>query len=201
MSRAAAADTGSPVSSISIACLRGTLRDSATIGVEQNSPMSTPGVANVAALRGDREIAACDQLASGGGGDALHGGDHRLRQLHDGLHHRAAGIHHLGKIGAPAIGIGAARGQFLHVVAGGKRRAVGCDHHRAHAGIVVNVFQRRMQFGDHGFGQAVARRGAIERQHGNGCRPSRAGESVLAATSRGRAGRSSKVSTWAGPAS
>ena len=34
----------SPVSSISIARLRGTLRDSGTIGVEQNSPMLTPGV-------------------------------------------------------------------------------------------------------------------------------------------------------------
>ncbi len=29
-----------------MARLRGTLRDSATIGVEQNSPMLTPGVAN-----------------------------------------------------------------------------------------------------------------------------------------------------------
>ena len=31
-----------------MARLRGTLRDSATIGVEQNSPMLTPGVQNVA---------------------------------------------------------------------------------------------------------------------------------------------------------
>src|SRR5271170_5706511 len=45
---AAVAETGSPVNSISMACLRGTLRDSATIGVEQNGPISTPGVANVA---------------------------------------------------------------------------------------------------------------------------------------------------------
>src|SRR5438309_10723866 len=49
MSRALVADTASPVSSISIACLRGTLRDNATMGVEQNSPMSTPGVAKLAA--------------------------------------------------------------------------------------------------------------------------------------------------------
>ena len=41
------AGTISPVSSISIACLRATLRDSATIGVEQNRPMSTPGVAKL----------------------------------------------------------------------------------------------------------------------------------------------------------
>ncbi len=35
----------SPVSSISIAALRPTARDSATIGVEQNRPRLTPGVA------------------------------------------------------------------------------------------------------------------------------------------------------------
>src|SRR5260221_9250766 len=40
----------SPVSSISMACLRGTLRDSATIGVEQNNPMCTPGVAKLAVV-------------------------------------------------------------------------------------------------------------------------------------------------------
>ena len=60
MSRAVAAEIGSPVSSISIACLRGTLRDSATIGVEQNSPISTPGVAKVAAS----EAIARSQLAT-----------------------------------------------------------------------------------------------------------------------------------------
>ena len=60
MSRAVVAETGSPVSSISIACLRGTLRDSATIGVEQNSPISTPGVAKLAAS----EATARSQLAT-----------------------------------------------------------------------------------------------------------------------------------------
>src|SRR3546814_15193319 len=43
------ASTSSPVSSISMACLRLTLRDSATIGVEQNRPMLTPGAAKRAA--------------------------------------------------------------------------------------------------------------------------------------------------------
>src|SRR3954452_21172895 len=60
MSRAVVAETGSPVSSISISCLRGTLRDSATIGVEQNNPMSTPGVAKDAAS----EATARSQLAT-----------------------------------------------------------------------------------------------------------------------------------------
>jgi hypothetical protein len=44
ISRARAAEIMSPVKSISIASLRATLRDSATIGVEQKSPILTPGV-------------------------------------------------------------------------------------------------------------------------------------------------------------
>ena len=45
-SRARSALTISPVSNISIAALRLTARVSATIGVEQNRPIFTPGVAN-----------------------------------------------------------------------------------------------------------------------------------------------------------
>src|SRR6056297_1600159 len=41
-SRARSVSTNCPVVSISKACLRGTLRESATIGVEQNSPILTP---------------------------------------------------------------------------------------------------------------------------------------------------------------
>ncbi len=43
-----------------MACLRATLRDSATIGVEQNRPMSTPGVAKPALV----EAMARSQLAT-----------------------------------------------------------------------------------------------------------------------------------------
>ena len=60
MRAASSAEINSPVSSISIACLRDTLRDSATIGVEQNSPILTPGVANLAAC----EATARSQLAT-----------------------------------------------------------------------------------------------------------------------------------------
>ncbi len=42
------ASTGSPVSSICIARLRPTARVTGTIGVEQNRPIFTPGVANQA---------------------------------------------------------------------------------------------------------------------------------------------------------
>jgi hypothetical protein len=128
------------------------LRDSATIGVEQNS-------------RRHRKIAARHQLASRRRRHALDRRHHRLRQLHDGLHHGAAGGHDLRKIGAPVIGVAAAGGEFLHVVAGGKGRAVGCEHHRAHACIVVNIPERGMQFGDQAFRQAVARLRPVEGQH------------------------------------
>jgi hypothetical protein len=60
MRSASGAAMVSPVSSISMACLRDTLRDSATIGVEQKSPMFTPGVQNM-----DRSVAiARSQLAT-----------------------------------------------------------------------------------------------------------------------------------------
>src|ERR1700746_3163676 len=60
MRAASSAAINSPVSSISMACLRDTLRDSATMGVEQNRPILTPGVANLAA----RDATARSQLAT-----------------------------------------------------------------------------------------------------------------------------------------
>ena len=105
MRQASSAEIMSPVSSISMACLGATLRDSATIGVEQNRPMWTPGVANFAVLRGDGEIAARDQLAARRGGGALDRGDHRLRHAMDALHHGAAAVHEVLHIGAAAVGV------------------------------------------------------------------------------------------------
>src|SRR5689334_22701909 len=60
MRTACSPSIGSPVSSISIAALRETLRDRATMGVEQNSPISTPGVAK----RAEVEATARSQLAT-----------------------------------------------------------------------------------------------------------------------------------------
>jgi len=47
---ASAAEIASPVSSISIALFAPTAREKATIGVEQKSPILTPGVANRASV-------------------------------------------------------------------------------------------------------------------------------------------------------
>ena len=54
-------------------------------------------------------------------------------------------------VAAAAIGIGATRGQFFHVMAGREGRTVGPDHHRAHLGIVMNFPERRVQFGNQAF--------------------------------------------------
>ena len=63
-------------------------RVSGTIGVEQNSPMRTPGVAKRASVVGDGEVAAGDELAAGGRGDAVHLRDDRLRDRLHGRHQR-----------------------------------------------------------------------------------------------------------------
>src|ERR1700736_181430 len=60
MRAASAGEIMSQASSHFIAVLRGILRASATIGVEQNRPILTPGVANFAA----REAMARSQLAT-----------------------------------------------------------------------------------------------------------------------------------------
>src|SRR5579883_3400154 len=60
MRAASGAEIISPVNSISMAALRPTLRDSATMGVEQNRPILTPGVANLASA----DAIARSQLAT-----------------------------------------------------------------------------------------------------------------------------------------
>jgi hypothetical protein len=44
---------------------------------------------------------------------------------------------------------------------------VGSNHHRAHACVVVNFQQRRVQFGDQSLRQAVAGFGPVQREHGD----------------------------------
>ena len=137
----------------------------------------------------DRQIATGDQLAAGGGGGALHGGDHRLRQVDDLLHHGAAGRHDVAEIGAPAVAIAAARGQLLHVMAGAEGRPVGRQHDGADRLVRGNIAPRLGQRGQQRFRQAVARRRAVEDQDGDlavalaqqhGCGRSLARAAVLA---------------------
>ncbi len=78
-SSAVSASMNSPVKSISAARLREMLRDSGTAGVEQKRPRLIPRGREARVVGGDREELR-DQLAAGGGGDSVHGGDHRLGQ-------------------------------------------------------------------------------------------------------------------------
>ena len=85
----------SPVSSISSARLRPIARDSGTIGVEQNSPILTPGRREPRGVGRHREVRRGDQLAAGRGRDPAHLGDHRLREPVDRLHQVGAGVEQL----------------------------------------------------------------------------------------------------------
>src|SRR5690242_12040615 len=76
---ASSASMNAPVTSISNAALRATLRDSATLGVEQNKPRLTPLTANLASAR-DRQVAHRDELAARRRRDTLHARDHRHGQ-------------------------------------------------------------------------------------------------------------------------
>ena len=75
-----------PVSSISIATLGGTARTSGTMGVVQNRPIFTPGVANRRLACRHGQVAGRHQLASGRRGEPLHAGDDRLGKLPNLLH-------------------------------------------------------------------------------------------------------------------
>jgi hypothetical protein len=97
--------TISPVSSISIACLLARLRDKATIGVEQNKPICTPGVQNCAASDATAKIATGHKLASGGCCHAVNFSNDRLWAGHNLLHNDRALSENFGEIGAPPISI------------------------------------------------------------------------------------------------
>src|SRR5437879_12419568 len=73
----------------------------------------------------NREITARHQLTTSRRRDALDGGDNRLRQIHDLLHHRAAQLHNVFEISAAAIRVGSMTLELLYVMAGGESRTIG----------------------------------------------------------------------------
>src|SRR3954451_24844542 len=92
-SSAVGASMGCPVSSISSARLRPIARDSGTIGVEQNRPILTPGVAKRGPPAGAGATpAGANELAAAGGRRTVHLGDHRLGQPVDALHQFRADV-------------------------------------------------------------------------------------------------------------
>src|SRR5262249_43602705 len=140
---ASSAETMSPVKSISIACLVATLRESATIGVEQNRPMFTPGVQNLAFFEAiARSQLATSSQAAARRSEAVPGGDDRLGQRDDRLHHAAAPSQGLLEIAPPAVTIAAAGGELLEVVARAEHRTVGREHDGTHGAIGRDVRER-----------------------------------------------------------
>ena len=97
----------------------------------------------------------------------MDGGDDRLRQRHDLLHHPAAQSHNVLEIGAAAIRVLAVRIELFEIVAGGECRAVGGEHHDAHGAIMRDGGERIAERFQHRFGQAVARLRPVERQDGD----------------------------------
>ena len=97
--------------------MRPIARESGTIGVEQNRPIFTPGRGEARRLGGDGEVAGGDELAAGGGGDAVHLRDHRLRDAVDRLHQHGADVEE------PLVEVGVATDHLAQVVAGARTPA------------------------------------------------------------------------------
>ena len=87
---AVAASIKSPESNICMACFCATLRDSATIGVEQNSPMFTPGVAKRASSAAKARSALATSCAPAAVATPCTRAITGFEQIDDGLHHLGA---------------------------------------------------------------------------------------------------------------
>ena len=162
MACARSAVIASPVSSISMACLRGTARERATMGVEQKRPILTPGRGEARALGGQRQVAAGDELAAGGGGDAMDPGDDRLGQMQDGEHQLAAAPED--RLMALPARLAA---QLLQVMAGAEAGARGGQYDDLHRGISGKGGKRGQQLAHQGHGEGVACLGPVEGEGGD----------------------------------
>ncbi len=122
----------------------------------------TPGVPKFGLLGGDGQIAGGDELASGGGGDAMDARNHRLRDCLDGVHQLGA------EVEDGAIAVDVAIHQLAQVVSGGECRAVGRQHDGAHVGFGAEFAQGVDQFAHHLAGERVAFLWAVHGDRGDG---------------------------------
>ncbi len=150
----------SPVTSISNAALRDRLRDKrhARRRAEQPDVDAADGEARVA--RGDRQVAHRDQLAAGGGGDAVHARDHRHRQALDRQHH-AARTARTGAGSRPSDG--SARISFRSWPAQKALPAAAITTTRAASSAATRV-ELRLQRREHRLGQRVEGLRPVQRQ-------------------------------------
>ena len=152
--------------------MRPTARESGTIGVEQKSPILTPGVANRVPVCRNGEVAGGDELAAGRGGDAVHLCDHRLRYAVNRLHHHRADVEEL------LVERGVATDHLAQIVPGGERRAGALDHDRPHVRDRADLVERRDQLFHQRQRERVPLLGPVERDPGS--RRLDADEQVLA---------------------
>jgi len=130
------------------------LRLTATIGVEQNSPILTPGVANRAP---SAAIARSHVATSWQPADALDGGDHRLRDALDRLHHPRADVEDL-----PLL-LQRAPDQLAQVVARREGGAVRPQHDGADLGPGALALQLVRELAHERGRERVALLGPVER--------------------------------------
>jgi hypothetical protein len=108
---------------------------------------------------GDRKIAGRDQLAAGGGGDAVDLGDYRLRDGIEGHHQRGAILEH------PRLKLDAGIGpQFPEIMARTEGGSGARDDHRPHRPVGADRAQMDRQSFHHRHRQGVARGRTVQRQ-------------------------------------
>src|SRR5262249_6846175 len=79
----------------------------------------------------------------------------------------AAALHHLPRVAASAVCVGAVRRQLLEVVSGAEGLPLGRQHHRADALVLGKAFELLGQRRQHRLGQAIARLWPVEGEDGN----------------------------------
>ena len=132
----------SPVSSISIAGLRGTLRESATIGVEQNRPYLTPEVAKralvVASARSQAATSWQPAAVAMPSTSAITGCGSRVSE--------SIILLHAPNSSTSLRALALAR-HLLEIVPGAERPARAGDHHHAHGRVVLDRVELGLQLG------------------------------------------------------
>ena len=112
-----------------------------------------------AVVAAHREIAGGDQLAAGGGGDAVDARDHRLRQAGQRGHHGGAAVEQGAHRRVAQISA-----HLLEVVAGAERLAGTADHHHPGRGIHGDPGKLLLEQAQQRIGQAVVGLRTVERQ-------------------------------------
>ena len=108
------------------------------------------------------EVAHRHQLAARRGGDAVHTGDHRLRQLGE-LHHELAAQAEQALLELELV----IAAHLLEVVPGAKGLAFAGQHHHAHAVVGGDRVHRGDQGLEHFVGQGVELMRTVQRQRGD----------------------------------